>query len=106
MNLQYFWMSIIPLGIGTFLIRSCAIYLSNKIMITDRVKEIFSFIPAAILPALVAPMVFYYKGTNDLFFHKERLFALLIALYFTIKFKNIFISILSGLLALYLFSLI
>lgn len=106
MNQSYFWMTIIPIGIGTFFIRASVIYLSSRITISKRAKEIFSFIPAAILPALVAPMVFFYRGENQTFFYKERVLALLVAIIICLKSKNIFVTIILGLLSLFILRLI
>jgi len=106
MNNSYFWITIIPLGIGTFLIRASMIYLSNKFTISDRLKEIFTFIPAAILPALVAPMVFFHPGESTFLMYKERVFALIIALVFAFKYRSILVTILCGLASLYLLKLI
>ncbi len=106
MNNTYFLSAIIPLALGTFLIRASVIYLSGRINLSNRIKELFSFIPAAILPALVAPMVFYFKGTSDFFFLKERVLALVLATVIAYKTKNILITIATGLCILYCLKLI
>ncbi len=97
----YFWKIIAALSIGTFAIRSSIIFLSAKIKISDRAKEIFSFIPAAILPALITPLVFFHQGTVDLFLGKERMIVLMLATvvcYFT---KSMLVTICFGLITLY-----
>ena len=55
----YLWDVIIYLGIGTIIIRGSIIAISKPIKISDRVREVMSFIPAAVLPTLMAPMVFH-----------------------------------------------
>lgn len=94
------------MGFGTFLIRSSVIYMSGRITISDRLKEIFTFIPCAILPALVAPMVFFSKGEVQTLMYKERVVALLVAVFIAYKSKNILVTIIVGLAVLYCLKLI
>lgn len=98
---SYFWLNILLLGIGTYAIRGSFVALSSRMQITTRMKELFSFIPAAILPAFVAPAVFFHNGTAAWAFQKER-FVIVIAAtavcYFT---RSTLITILFGLVALY-----
>ncbi len=101
---EYLWSNILLLGIGTFVIRFSIIAVSAKIKISDKVKELFSFIPAAILPAFIAPMIFFHEGKIEWLYGKERLFILsgsAILCYFT---KNTLLTIAFGLAALYLLS--
>lgn len=76
----YFWLNVFLLAVGTFLVRFSVIALSGRITISARLKEIFSFIPAAVLPAFIAPAVFFHRGNVDWLAHKERLFILLVAM--------------------------
>lgn len=94
------------MGFGTFLIRASVIYMAGRISISDRLKEIFTFIPSAILPALVAPMVFFSKGEVSALLYKERVVALLIAVFIAYKSKNILVTIIVGLAVLYCLKLI
>ena len=65
-------------------------------------KEIFSFIPAAILPALVTPGVSSHQGQVDWLFDKERLVILLIAAGFWFFTRSMAKTIAFGLISLYL----
>ncbi|MGZ5278497.1 MAG: AzlD domain-containing protein, partial [Pseudobdellovibrionaceae bacterium] len=71
---SYFWMNVAFLALGTIGIRVSLIAASAKIKISDRTKEIFSYIPAAILPAFIAPAVFFHEGHVTWLAGKERLF--------------------------------
>lgn len=98
---NYFWTVTALLSVGTITIRFLFIALSSKIKISARTQEIFSFIPAAILPALIAPMAFYQKGQVAWLMGKERFFILALATvvcYFT---KNMLATIAFGLACLY-----
>ena len=55
MEARYFWINVLLLAVGTFLIRGSMVALASRIKITDRTRRIFSYIPAAILPAMVTP---------------------------------------------------
>ena len=92
------------IGLGTYMGRFSIIGLSSRIKFSDRVKQIFSFIPAAVLPALIAPMAFYHQGQVEWLMNKERLVILALATavcYFT---KSMLGTILFGLISLYLVS--
>lgn len=99
---DYYWTNIFLLAVGTLAIRNSVIALSSKIQISDRQREIFTFIPAAILPALAVPMVFYHQGTQTLLFGKERFVILLLATGVAYYTKKMTATLLFGLLALYL----
>ncbi len=97
----YFWFNIICLAIGTFFIRGILIFLSSKIKFSQNVKEIFTFIPVSILPAMVAPMVFFHQGQVSMVLGKERLLILIFATAFCYKFKSMLGTIVFGLVSLY-----
>lgn len=78
-SLSYFWMNISILAIGTFAIRFSIIALSSKMRISERTKQIFTFVPVCILPAFIAPAVFYHQGQISWLFEKERLVILILA---------------------------
>ncbi|OIQ20042.1 MAG: hypothetical protein BM556_06020 [Bacteriovorax sp. MedPE-SWde] len=101
MKFDNFWLVVIFLGLGTFLIRYSFFYLSDKVKISERAKRSLTFIPCAIFPALLAPMVFFHEGSNAVLLNKERLVAFLIATYICYKSKNILVTIISGLAILY-----
>ena len=102
MNEAYFWSSVVPLGVGTLLIRMSFIFLSKYISLSKRVERLFTFIPAAVFPALFAPMVFFYRGDNEFLLHQERILAFAIAMVVAFKTKNILLTILTGLIVHYL----
>lgn len=75
----YFWSCILLLSLGTFAIRMSLIGLSSRITISNRTKQVFSYIPAAILPAFIAPAAFFHQGSLEWAYGKERLLVLLIS---------------------------
>ncbi len=99
---SYFWVAIILLACGTFIVRASFILLSSRLTISSRVKEVFSFIPAAILPAIVTPLAYYHEGQIEIILGKERFIILVLATvvcYFT---KSMLATIFFGLTVLYI----
>ena len=52
------WMLIIYCGIITYLTRFSMIALLKKEMFNDRIREILSYVPSAIFPAIIFPAIF------------------------------------------------
>lgn len=100
----YFWFNIILIALGTFAIRGSIIAISGRIQISDRLRELFSFIPAAILPALAVPAAFYHNGQIDWLWNKERFFVLILATAVSYFSRSMLATISFGLIALYLVS--
>ena len=98
---NYFWRNILFLAIGTMFIRGTFIAMSSRMKISDRWRQIFSFIPAAILPAFVAPAVFYNEGHQAWLLGKERFCVLVISTAVCFYSKSTLITILFGLGLLY-----
>lgn len=99
---SYFWINVFLLAAGTLAIRGSIIAISSKLVISDRLKELFTYIPAAILPAFVAPAVFFHKGTVDWAFGKERTVVLILATILCAITRSTLATIGFGLAALYL----
>lgn len=102
MDSTYFWICIALMSIGTFAIRYSVIAMSDRLEISDRHRELFSFIPAAIFPALTVPMVFFHQGQVDWLLRKERLLVLILALLVSLVLRSMVVTLVFGLFALYL----
>lgn len=102
MDTNYFWIIVFLLALGTFSIRGSFIFLSSYISINDRAREIFSFIPTAILPAIIAPAMFFHEGQVGWLFMKERMAVLMLATGFWFVTRSMFKTILFGLTVLFL----
>lgn len=98
----YFWQAVIPLGLGTLLIRCSFLFLGERITLSPTIREIFTFIPAAVLPALAVPMVFFHEGVVESINGKERFIIFLIGVVVCLLSKNILMTILSGLVILFM----
>ena len=52
------WTLIIYCGLITFLTRFSMIALLKKEMFNDRIRDVLSFVPSAIFPAIIFPAIF------------------------------------------------
>ena len=99
---DYFLLVVGLLTFGTILIRGLFIAVSHKINISAQLKELFSFIPAAIFPALVVPATFFHQGQVPWLAGKERFVVLLAASLLAYLVRNTLAVISFGLATLYL----
>lgn len=99
---SYFWTNVFILAIGTISIRGSLIAMSSRIKISPRIRDLFSYIPASILPAFIAPAVYFNTGSVSWLFEKERLVILLLAGFVCYKTKSTLATICFGLITLYL----
>ena len=98
----YFWRIVFFLAVGTLAIRGSIIFLSNRIKISDWWREIFSYIPAAILPAFIAPAVFFHEGHIQWMAGRERFAVLILATAVCYYTRNTLATISFGLFMLYM----
>lgn len=101
--LGYYWLTVVLLAIGTIAIRGSIIAISARAKISDRLKELFTYIPAAILPAFIAPAVFFHQGEVSWVMGKERVVVLILAAILCWVTRSTLATVGFGLLALYLF---
>ena len=99
---SYFWSVVVLMLAGTLSIRFSMIALSSKIVISERTKEIFSFIPAAILPAFIAPAAFFHHGVVESLDGKERMVVLIFVTGLFLWTRSTLAAICVGLSALYI----
>ncbi len=91
------WVLIIYCGFITYLTRFTMIALIKKEMFNDRIRQILSFVPSAIFPAIIFPAIFI----NDVGFiqveDNPKIIAALIAVIIGIFFRSIVATIFLGL---------
>tara|TARA_B100000214_G_C23436203_1_gene387090 strand:- start:179 stop:490 length:312 start_codon:yes stop_codon:yes gene_type:complete len=93
------WTLIIYCGLITFSTRFLMIALLKREMFNDRIRDILSFVPSAIFPAIIFPAIFL--DTSGLFIleNNPKIFASLVAVLIGIISKNIIATIFGGLAA-------
>jgi branched-subunit amino acid transport protein len=96
-----FWFVLACLICGTLAIRGSLIAASTRVNISERAKEIFTFIPAAILPAFIAPFAFFHEGQVAWMQGKERFLVLVLATAVCMWTRSTLVTICFGLSCLY-----
>ena len=91
------WLLIIYCGLITFLTRFSMIALLKKEMFNDRIREILSFVPSAIFPAIIFPAIFLDNSGDFQLENNPKIMAAIIAMLIGIISKNIIATIISGL---------
>ncbi len=91
------WILIICCGLITFLTRFSMIALLKKEMFNDRIREVLSFVPSAIFPAIIFPAIFLDNSGEFQLENNPKIVAAIIAMLIGIISKNIIATIISGL---------
>ena len=88
---------IIYCGLITFLTRFSMIALLKKEMFNDRIREILSYVPSAIFPAIIFPAIFLDSFGSIQLEENPKILASMIAVIIGILTKNILATIITGL---------
>ena len=91
------WALIIYCGLITFLTRFSMIALLKKEMFNDRIREVLSFVPSAIFPAIIFPAIFLDNSGLLQFENNPKILASIIAVIVGMLSKNIIATIVAGL---------
>ena len=91
------WSLIIYCGIITYLTRFSMIALIKKEMFNDRIREILSYVPSAIFPAIIFPAIFINDSGLFQIEDNPKILAALIAMIIGIFSRSILATIFSGL---------
>ena len=97
----YIWTIIALLGIGTFLIRFSFIGLIGDRELPDWSLRLLRYVPVAVMPGLVAPMVMWPQATDGVP-DTPRLVAACTALGIGLMTRSVIGAIVGGMAALYL----
>jgi branched-subunit amino acid transport protein len=101
MDLTHYWATIAVLGIGTFLLRLSFIQAMDRCKPPPVVNRLLRFIPAAVLPAIVAPALFLEGSRLNLSWGNARLMAAALATVIAWRYRNMFLTIVVGMVALW-----
>ena len=88
---------IIYCGFITFLTRFSMIALLKKEMFNDRIREVLSYVPSAIFPAIIFPAIFLDNFGSIQLEDNPKILASIIAMIIGIFSKNVLATIFSGL---------
>ena len=92
------WTLIIYCGLITFLTRFSMIALLKKEMFNDRIREVLSYVPSAIFPAIIFPAIFLDNTGFIQLEENPKILAAIIAMVIGIFTRNIVATIFSGLI--------
>ena len=91
------WVLITCCGLITFLTRFSMIALLKKEMFNDRIREILSFVPSAIFPAIIFPAIFIDNTGLFQIENNPKIIAAIIATIIGVVTRSIIATIFSGL---------
>ena len=91
------WALIIYCGLITYLTRFSMIALIKKEMFNKRIREVLSYVPSAIFPAIIFPAIFLDNSGSILIENNPKIMAALIAALIGIFSRSIIATIFSGL---------
>ncbi len=94
---------IIYCGLITFLTRFSMIAVLKKEMFNDRIREILSYVPSAIFPAIIFPAIFLDDRGSILLEDNPKILAAVIAMIVGIFTRSIIGTIFSGLASYWIF---
>jgi branched-subunit amino acid transport protein len=96
------WLVMVIGGLITFAIRFSFIYLFGRFHIPDTVRKALHYVPPAVLSAIVFPELLLPDGALNLSLENHRLLAGLVAVVVAWFSKNTLVTILTGMIALFL----
>ena len=91
------WALILSCGIITYLTRFTMIALVKKEMFSDRIREVLSFVPSAIFPAIIFPAIFINDLGSFQIENNPKIIAAIIATAIGVFTRSIIATIFSGL---------
>jgi len=91
------WALIIYCGLITYLTRFSMIALIKKEMFNDRIREVLSYVPSAIFPAIIFPAIFLDNSGSFILEDNPKIIAAIIATIIGILSRSIIATIFSGL---------
>jgi len=91
------WFLIIYCGLITYLTRFSMIALLKKEMFNDRIREVLSYVPSAIFPAIIFPAIFLDTSGSFELTNNPKILAAIIASIVGVFSRNILATIFSGL---------
>ncbi len=91
------WALIIYCGLITYLTRFSMIALIKKEMINNKIRQVLSYVPSAIFPAIIFPAIFLDNSGSLLIEDNPKIIAALIATLIGIFSRSIIATIFSGL---------
>lgn len=100
------WLVMLLGGLITFGMRFSLIYLFGTFQVPETMRRALHYVPPSVLSAIIFPELFFHEGTLDLSLENSRLLAGLVAILVAWFSRNTLITILAGMLVLFLLQLV
>ena len=97
-----FWVLIVVLALGTWLMRALPIMLHGRVTPPTWTERLLRYVPVAALTALVVPGALYLHTASGYEFAPARLVAMLAAFAAALKTKNVVVTLVVGMAVLWL----
>lgn len=102
LNTSTLWLSMLVIGVGTFLIRFSFIWLFGRGEVSPGVQRVLRFVPPSVLTALILPS-FVFPQHAAFSLDNPRMWAGMFAAIVAWRTKNVMFTIAAGMAALWLF---
>ena len=96
------WLAILGVSLSTFLLRASFILFADPHRFPHRFRQALTFVPPAVLAAIVVPGLLFHEGAIDLTLANPRWIAGAIAILVGAWVRNAMAAIGSGMVALWL----
>ena len=96
------WFLIVYCGLITYLTRFSMIAVLKKEMFNDSIREVLSYVPSAIFPAIIFPAIFLDGSDSLQLEDNPKILAAIIAMCVGVVSKNILATIFFGLVSYWL----
>lgn len=93
------WITIIISGVITYFLRASSLVFIKKEMLNEEMKEVLSYVPSAIFPAIIFPAVFLDESFVFVELSDPKIIAAFIAIVAGYLSKNIITTIVLGMIS-------
>lgn len=100
------WLVMIFGGLITFLMRFSLIYLFGKFHVPETMRKALHYVPPAVLSAIIFPELFLHDDKLFLSLDNQRLLAGVVAILVAWWSKNILLTIIAGMVALFILQIL
>jgi len=94
-------LTIVGMGVITYAIRVSLFLLPEGAQLPERLLRALRYVPAAVLSAIIAPELLLPSGAFDLSLGNERLLAGLVAILVAWRTRNVLLTVIAGMGALW-----
>jgi branched-subunit amino acid transport protein len=101
MNTPTLWLTILGAGAVTFALRFSFVLLLGRVEIPSFLERALRYVPAAVLTAVVIPLLFYAEGSLDLSLGNGRLVAGVVAALICWRTRSVPLTLIGGMATLW-----